>query len=648
MSQQNLNINIKTKADTAGATATQKGLAGIKKQISELIQQIPLIGRLFTAMGGGVPVIGAVVAGFGALAVGIKKAVQEYAAAQEKIAKLDAALAQQGNLTKQYRIELQDLATQMQKTTGIADDEWYGVFETLTKLGGAGPENIRETTEAVKNLSAALDVDLKTASTLVSKAMQGNFDMFTRYGIIVDKTGTQTERLDRLFMQLAQRGGGILEARSKTLNGQIKQLSNNWSDFLEAFGRTEAKASLVQRGIESVSYALEFYASKFGGPIDQAGELANKHRVLTDSAEQTEQAVKSLSSRFDDQRTSSDKLAASLEKQKRSMRELQRQQDEMDDATMALEIEETETKAQKKIRDIQASGMTDEQKRAQIEIVEADKLKATSTIRRDYEVKKFEREQEFARLEAEENQKQMEQLDERSASRPGLVKEQEERLQRAGEFDEREGVLIAEIRKLEKQLKTPIRTRGRVSASLQRKIQEDIAKAQQRKMDVEDELMQVQSERGKSGIKATATEAQKLDALKAKTEQERVADESLYQQLLDENVRLKAQIEHREKIQAVRTKTASLSDSRQITQAQDKSIEQAKVAVQSRAKDIRMEDGKETIEEVTGSFTQAFAQLGPELGQEMAHAIYPILQKMILDTKEELRSQMKNQRGSMP
>jgi hypothetical protein len=80
-------------------------------------------------------------------------------------------------------------------------------------------------------LAGIIGGDIVSAAEMFSKAMSGQFEMFTRLGIRIEKTGTQTEQLNALMLQLAQKGGGVLEAQSKTLTGQWQQLTNSVSDL---------------------------------------------------------------------------------------------------------------------------------------------------------------------------------------------------------------------------------------------------------------------------------------------------------------------------------------------------------------------------------------------------------------------------------
>lgn len=182
----------------------------LKGEALNFAQEIPGVGRVMSALNGATGAASLAFLGFSATLTAAVKSLQEFAAAQRNVAALDAVLAQNGQLTDEYRERLQELAGQLQRTTAIADDQWVAVLTKLTQFG-ANPGNIERYAAAVKNLAGIVG-DVDTAATLVSRALQGNFEMFSRYGISVGEAGSQTEKLDNLMRQLAQRGGGVCGA----------------------------------------------------------------------------------------------------------------------------------------------------------------------------------------------------------------------------------------------------------------------------------------------------------------------------------------------------------------------------------------------------------------------------------------------------
>lgn len=219
-----------------------------------------------------------------------RKGLSEFAQAQEVWAGVDAALAQTGQLTDENRDRINDLAGAMQNLTGIGDDTWSSITQDVIQFGGKVGE-IDKHVDAIKNYAGILKGDLTAASTGYRQAMSGNFMMFSRLGFEVDKNASQSENLGRLWEFLAQRGGGQLEARGKTLSGQWQLLKNNTGDVFEAFGRLIAKTGVLQFGLNALAKTTGFVAMIFGGVPDQIEGVSNALPQLSKKAEAAKAAM---------------------------------------------------------------------------------------------------------------------------------------------------------------------------------------------------------------------------------------------------------------------------------------------------------------------------------------------------------------------
>jgi hypothetical protein len=224
-----------------------------KKSFGDLAREIPGVGRALDLLKN--PLV-LVIGLFTSLAAAVKGAVQEFAGAQVQSARLDAALARSGQLTDAYRESLHDLASQMQETTGIADDQWFEVIRKLTQFG-ANEGNIGALTEGVKNLAGIMDGDLTGAANLVARALQGNFEVMSRYGI-------QAKNVTDLLKELAEKGQGQLEARTKTLTGAWENLTNQVNDLKEGIGGLIARNGLLKASIDFVAGAFQFWVEAIG------------------------------------------------------------------------------------------------------------------------------------------------------------------------------------------------------------------------------------------------------------------------------------------------------------------------------------------------------------------------------------------------
>jgi hypothetical protein len=231
-------------------------------------------GSALTSMAGKAAVAAAAVAALKAAWDLAGESLAEFAQTQELVTGLDAALASQGKLTDDYRVKLQDLANQLEKTTAIADDDWFAVLTKLTQFG-ADETNIDQYATAVKNLGALMGGNVVGAADAFSKALVGNFTQLQRVGIRTDANATQVDRLNSAMEQLAQRGGGQLEARAGTLAGKQRSLGLAFDNVKSAIGGAIASTTLFKHIMESAETGMNNLAKALDGTVPKIAGLQN-------------------------------------------------------------------------------------------------------------------------------------------------------------------------------------------------------------------------------------------------------------------------------------------------------------------------------------------------------------------------------------
>lgn len=312
-------VNIAVRAKDEGAKAKIDSLGDTLKK---LVADVPGINGALGALATGAAAIGTAFAA-------ASKAVSEFAGAQQGVARLDAALARAGQLTDEYRERLQDLASELSKATAIADDEWLSVLTKLTQFG-ANPKTIGMDVEAVKNLAGVVG-DLETAAGMYAKALQGNFQAFSRYGIVVGEAGTQTEKLNLLWSQLARIGGGQLEAKAESLAGKFEYLKLQMGEVMEAVGGGIAKQLKLADAAEFAGNAFEWWAETMGDTIEKLSAIQNVTQDATTSTSAYIEQLKLVAQL-------SERIAKATDEETAAIRRKQSAQDEIADAQMALDI----------------------------------------------------------------------------------------------------------------------------------------------------------------------------------------------------------------------------------------------------------------------------------------------------------------------
>jgi hypothetical protein len=253
--------------------------------------------------------------------------LKEYAEAQQAVFALDAALAQHGKLTGDYRVHLQELANEMEGRTSIAASNWINVLSTLTKHGFDGA-NIEQATDTVKNLAGVMGGDIEGAAMAFVRAMNGNTRSLAAYGIQVDEGAGKTELLNQLQQKAAQVGGGQLEARAKSLSGQYAGMKIALDNLSQSIGQQIEKTGVAQAAMGSMTEFLQLLAGSMSGPIGAFEDLKNNTEGVAQSAESAEVGLLKI-------QQAASNAADQVENLSNQFQKAQRQADELADVELA-------------------------------------------------------------------------------------------------------------------------------------------------------------------------------------------------------------------------------------------------------------------------------------------------------------------------
>jgi len=133
-------------------------------------------------------------------------------------------------------------AAAIQKRTVYGDEAVLAEMAYGRNLG-ITTDKLQEATTAAVGLAAKYKLDLKSAMMLVGRASQGQTQMLTRYGIVLDETLTDTEKFDEL-LRLGASSFHLAEAATQDLAGRSKQLANRWGDLKESLGKPIAEVAI--------------------------------------------------------------------------------------------------------------------------------------------------------------------------------------------------------------------------------------------------------------------------------------------------------------------------------------------------------------------------------------------------------------------
>jgi hypothetical protein len=150
-------------------------------------------------------------------------------------ARRNAVLRTSGQLTREYAQELNAQAAAFQQATRFGDEAVIGVQEQLIAFG-ASRDQIRALTQTVLDFATFQRTDAVDAARLFGRAIQGQTELFSRYGIRVTEGATAAQKLAQVQRQVNEMVGGLAQSGVETYSGRVAQLSNAWSDLKEELG----------------------------------------------------------------------------------------------------------------------------------------------------------------------------------------------------------------------------------------------------------------------------------------------------------------------------------------------------------------------------------------------------------------------------
>lgn len=199
-----------------------------------------------------------------------------HAAQEQEVAinKLSVALAAAGNLTKETRDDLIKFAEGLQATTKFSDEAIIATEALLESLANLDSSGLKQATQASLDLSAALGIDLETATRLVGKAANGEVSAFKRFGVEIQKGADDAATFANALDVINSKFGGAAAGQVNTFAGAVAQFSNIFNDVQEAIG----------------NIVIENEA--FIAVIKEAGKILSELKVgLTDNSQELKEGL---------------------------------------------------------------------------------------------------------------------------------------------------------------------------------------------------------------------------------------------------------------------------------------------------------------------------------------------------------------------
>ncbi len=209
-----------------------------------------------------------------------KQAAKAFAADEKAARSLSLALANTGNAFA--AIEVEKFIGDLQRATGVLDDELRPAFRTLLTATG----NVKKSQDG---LALALDIaagtgkDLGAVSMALAKAYGGQTTALSRLGAGLDKATLKTGDMDAIVGQLTEKFRGQALAAAEGYAGSMAKLAVASENAKEIIGKDLLDAMQMvagKDGIGGATTAMEGFATQIGNAIYGIGVLTKAIKSL--------------------------------------------------------------------------------------------------------------------------------------------------------------------------------------------------------------------------------------------------------------------------------------------------------------------------------------------------------------------------------
>jgi hypothetical protein len=188
-------------------------------------------------------------------------------AQEDAMRRLGQSLALNGNYTEDALTKLMAFTDEMERITGVGDDVVASNLAVLSSLTKLDSEGLQKAQASALNMSAALGIDLDSATRKVALAINGSDTALKKYGVSVDVGADKTRNLGLVVDALDKSFGGAAEGKMKTFAGALTGLKNSWGNLFEEI----ANAITSNQVIISVIGAASQMLSAFTKQIQEGG-----------------------------------------------------------------------------------------------------------------------------------------------------------------------------------------------------------------------------------------------------------------------------------------------------------------------------------------------------------------------------------------
>lgn len=297
-------LELKITSDARGLKVVQREADKTAKEFDDLGRKgkrnLDGLGRSAGSLRSSVLKLGAVIGGVFA-GITIKRSFEAIISASnvQDIAfnQLSKTIENTGVAYDEVALKTENFLSSLQEVTTFGDEELAPVLAQIIGFTGDYASSL-ESLETVLDASIGLQQDVGSTARLFGQAVAGNISALTRY--VPELKGVNNELFAQLDVTertaivtgvLAEKYGGLARNETKTLAGQVKQLQNDFGDFLEVVGEFLISSDSLKAVFQILRDLVKGWSSDLKEAQGSADDLTDSADVLESSLRTVIEAV---------------------------------------------------------------------------------------------------------------------------------------------------------------------------------------------------------------------------------------------------------------------------------------------------------------------------------------------------------------------
>ena len=155
------------------------------------------------------------------------RATRQY---ESSVWRLASAMREAGTFSKASMDDLNQFATGLSAISTFSDEQVREAMAVIAAKTGLVGDQLKMATKAALGLSKAFDVDVTSASRIVTLAVAGHTDQLGRYGYVIDSTMSSQQALN-MVLEKGLSSFDNYSTEIEQIDGQLKQLGNTIDDI---------------------------------------------------------------------------------------------------------------------------------------------------------------------------------------------------------------------------------------------------------------------------------------------------------------------------------------------------------------------------------------------------------------------------------